>query len=182
MNDYRIFVGAFPTGELTEQLQAIRQQHDAKTARITPPHVTLWGTEWHRGPATAENERDIIARLESIAEQMTAFDLLLGGIESFPPDHRVIYLGVGINEGLLAARRQLVAALGQDKHRHFAPHLTLTMRLDGQRSSALFVQLRQSEWHTQRWAVPIEQLQLMQRGAGDPAWRMIARVGLAGKN
>jgi len=31
--DYRIFVGAFRTGELAERIQAVRLRHDAKTAR-----------------------------------------------------------------------------------------------------------------------------------------------------
>ena len=35
MGDYRIFVGAFPTSELAERIQAVRLQHDAKTACIT---------------------------------------------------------------------------------------------------------------------------------------------------
>jgi hypothetical protein len=44
MNDYRIFVGAFPEGDLADRIQAVRLQHDARTARITAPHVTLAGT------------------------------------------------------------------------------------------------------------------------------------------
>ena len=42
--DYRIFVGAFPGGDLGESIQAIRARYDPKTARITAPHVTLAGT------------------------------------------------------------------------------------------------------------------------------------------
>jgi hypothetical protein len=57
--DYRIFVGAFPEGEVAERIQAVRSRHDAKTARITAPHVTMAGTYWRRGPATPENERDL---------------------------------------------------------------------------------------------------------------------------
>ena len=37
--DYRIFVGAFPTGDLTERIQALR----------------------HYGPATLENEAETLA-------------------------------------------------------------------------------------------------------------------------
>jgi 2'-5' RNA ligase len=66
VNDYRIFIGAFPTGELAERIQAVRLQHDAKTARITAPHVTMAGTYWRSGPATPENERDAIARLQAV--------------------------------------------------------------------------------------------------------------------
>jgi hypothetical protein len=63
--DYRVFVGAFPTGELAERIRAVRVQHDAKTARITAPHVTMAGTYWRSGPATPENECDAIARLQA---------------------------------------------------------------------------------------------------------------------
>ena len=48
--DYRIFVGAFLEGELANAVQAIRQQYDPVTARITPPHVTSAGTYWRSGP------------------------------------------------------------------------------------------------------------------------------------
>lgn len=41
--DYRIFVGAFPEGELAQQIQALSQQFDPVTTRISPPHVTLAG-------------------------------------------------------------------------------------------------------------------------------------------
>ncbi|MFN8445538.1 MAG: 2'-5' RNA ligase family protein [Caldilineaceae bacterium] len=177
-SDYRIFVGAFPTGKLADQIQALRQQHDPKTAFITPPHVTLWGTVWRSGPATPENEAETIAKLETFAHQIQPFGLGLGGIASFPPGHRIIYLAVEKNEGLLAARHQLVSALGSDKHHHFTPHLTLTMRLNDQRSNALYAELLQSEWHLQRWSVPIEHLQLMQRGENDRAWRVIYRLKL----
>ncbi len=37
MNDYRIFIGAFPGGDLADRIQAVRVRHDAKTARITNP-------------------------------------------------------------------------------------------------------------------------------------------------
>lgn len=178
MGDYRIFVGAFPTGALAEQIQALRHQHDPKTASITPPHVTLWGTMWRNGPPIPENETETIASLESIRSQLEPFDLILGGIESFLPRQNVIYLGVQLTEGVLAARHQLLTALGQDKHRHFTPHLTLTMRLNFEKSRALFDQFQQSEWHTQRWHVRIEQLQLMQRGESDPAWRVIHQSAL----
>ena len=176
--DYRIFVGAFPNGELADQIQNLRQQHDPKTAFITPPHVTLWGTIWRSGPATPENEAATIDQLEAIAQQIQPFGLGLGGIASFPPGHRVIYLAVEKNAGLLATRQQLLSALGPDKHRHFTPHLTLTMRLNDQRSNVLYEELRQSEWHQQRWSVSIEHLQLMQRGEKDPAWRMIHKLKL----
>ena len=43
MNDYRIFVGAFPEGDLADRIQTVRLQYDAKTARITAPHVTMAG-------------------------------------------------------------------------------------------------------------------------------------------
>jgi len=43
--DYRIFVGAFPTGDFVDRVQALRKQRDPKTARITPPHVTLAETK-----------------------------------------------------------------------------------------------------------------------------------------
>jgi len=180
VNDYRIFVGAFPTGELTERIQAVRLRHDAKTARITAPHVTMAGTYWRSGPATPENESDAIARLQAVQRQLQPFELALDGVESFLPFNNVIYLRIEQTAGLLAARKVLLDALGPDKERRYTPHLTLTMRLDKGKTQALLKELRQSEWHTGRWVVPLDHLWLMQRGPDDPAWRYIHRVNLQG--
>jgi len=67
---YRIFVGAFLTGELAERVQAVRLQHDAKTARIAAQHVTMAGTYWRSGPATPDNEPDAIARLKAVQYEL----------------------------------------------------------------------------------------------------------------
>ena len=180
--DYRIFVGAFPTGEVVDRIQAVRKQHDPKTARITPPHVTLAGTYWRRGPATPDNEASAIARLHGVQDQIPAFDLMLGGVQTFLPESAVIFLGVEATPGLLAARRVLLEAMGKDKHgEHFKPHLTLAMRLDLPRTEALLDDLRHTEWHTGRWTMRMTELSLMQRGPGDPVWRTIARLPLANK-
>ena len=64
--DYRIFIGAFPDGDLADQIQSIRQQYDPQTAVITPPHVTLAGTYWRNGSPTAANEAELIDRLEGM--------------------------------------------------------------------------------------------------------------------
>ena len=178
--DYRIFAGAFPTGELAERIQALRQRYDAKTARITAPHVTLAGTYWRTGPATPENEAEAIARLQDVQSRIQPFELTLGGVRSFLPGTPVVYLHVELVDGLLAARRTLLEALGQDKHRRFVPHLTLTMRLGRDETRSLLAQLQQSEWHTGQWAVLIDRLWLMQRGPGDSAWRYTHRVDLTG--
>jgi len=178
--DYRIFVGAFPTGDLTERIQALRQRYDAVTARITAPHVTLAGTYWRNGPATLENEAETLACLQTIQNQIQPFELVLGGIGSFLPRRRVIYLQVEPTADLLAARKILLKALGPDKHRCFVPHLTLALRLGRQETQSLLAQLRQSEWHSDRWSALIDHLWLMQRGPDDPAWRYIQRVDLTG--
>ncbi len=179
-HDYRIFVGAFPTGELADRIQAVRLRYDAKTARITPPHVTLAGTYWRSGPPTPENEAATIERLKAIEERLRPFEMIIGGVESFLPDTPVIYLHIEPTDGLLAVRSILLDAIGSDKHRHFAPHLTLTMRLDHAKTQALLNELRRSEWHTRRWRVLNDQLWLMQRGPGDPAWRHIYRIEARG--
>jgi len=176
--DYRVFVGAFPTGELAECIQSVRLRHDAKTARITAPHVTLAGTYWRSGPATPDNERDTIARLQAVQDQLQPFELMLGGVESFLPFNNVIYLRVERTASLLAARKVLLDALGRDKERRYTPHLTLTMRLDKDKTQALLIELRRSDWHIGRWTVPLDHLWLMQRGPDDPAWRYIYRVSL----
>jgi 2'-5' RNA ligase len=176
--DYRIFVGAFLTGDLADRIQALRQRHDPKTARITAPHVTLAGTYSRDGSATPENESDSIARLQAVQDQLFPFKLELGGVRSFLPATPVIYLHAAPNAGLLAVRRTLLAALGQDKHCHFVPHLTLTMRLDKERTQSLLTDLQETHWHTSRWSLSIDHLWLMQRGPADPSWRYIHRVDL----
>jgi 2'-5' RNA ligase len=140
--DYRVFVGAFPKGELGKHIQALRQRYDPPTARITSPHVTLAGTYWRSGPGTPNNEVETIAKLNAVAGQI------------------------------------LVEALGEDKHQDFQPHLTLAMRLSGAAVNTMLVDLRNSQWETQRWVAPIRELRLMQRGPGEPAWRSIAIMDL----
>src|SRR5512137_484808 len=146
VGDYRIFVGAFPTGELAERIQAVRVQHDARTARITAPHVTLAGTYWRSGPPTPQNEAATIEQLRSIETQLRPFELKIGGVETFLPDTPVIYLRIEPTPELLAVRKSLLHVIGQDKQRHFTPHLTLTMRLDQSKTEALLAQLRQTDW------------------------------------
>ena len=179
--DYRIFVGAFPIGDLAERIQALRQRLDPVTARITPPHVTLAGTYWRRGPATPENEAVAMARLPVAAAQVAPFELDLGGVESFLPQTRVIYLRVAVTPGLLAARQAMLGVLGRDKHRDFHPHLTLAMRLDERRTAQALDELRHTTWHTERRRAAIDHLWLMQRGPDDRAWRFIHRIDLQGE-
>jgi len=151
------------------------------TARITPPHVTLAGTYWRRGPATPENEAAAIARLSDAAAKVIPFELDLGGVESFLPQTRVVYLAVSVTPGLLAARQAMLGVLGRDKHRQFHPHLTLAMRLDERRTAQALDEHRQTTWHSSRWHAPIDHLWLMQRGPADKAWRFIHRVNLTGE-
>ena len=177
--DYRIFVGAFPVGELAERIQEIRLRYDPKTARITAPHVTLAGTYWRRGPAIPDNEAQTILDLETAAAKIRPFELILGEVHAFPPAARpVIYLGVALTEEFMCARQTLLEVVGRDTHRRFTPHLTLAMRLKGHAAQAMLADLQSSEWETRRWRTPIDVLHLMQRGPGDPAWRSIARLQL----
>jgi 2'-5' RNA ligase len=176
-NDYRIFMGAFLWGDLAAQVQAVRAHYDPQTARITPPHVTLAGTYWRSGPPTPENEADTLARLAGVTGHIAAFDLILSGIYTFPPVEKpVIYLGVEPTAALLAARRQLIAALGADKHHDFVPHLTLAMRLDAPAARAMQDDLRETAWVRETFTLRITELWLMQRGPIDPAWRQIGRL------
>ena len=180
MNDYRIFVGAFPEGDLADRIQVVRLQHDAKTARITNPHVTMAGTYWRSGSPTPENEAHMIKQLHSIEHQLQPFEMKIGGVETFLPDNPVIYLHVEPTPELLAARRIMVNVIGRDKQRHFTPHLTLTMRLDARQTETLLKELRQTEWLRQPWSVTIDHLWVMQRGPSDPAWRYIHRIEMTG--
>ena len=171
MNDYRIFVGAFPEGDLADRIQAVRSKYDAKTARITAPHVTMAGTYWRDGSPTPENEAHTIEQLRSIEDQLHPFELKIGGVATFLPETPVIYLHIEPTPELLAVRQAMLNVIGQDKQRHFTPHLTLTMRLDARRSETLFEQLRQTDWLVQPRSVTIDHLWLVQRGPNDPAWR-----------
>lgn len=172
--NYRIFVGAFPTGELAEALQKTRLHADYKTACITPPHVTVVGTYWRNGPATPENEAPLIERLQALAPTLPPFSLQLGGVKFFPPRAQpVIYLGVNLTAELVTLRQQLVRVMGFDRRRDFVPHLTLAMRLQGERATQTLAALQASTWATGQWVAPIPELWLMQRGHGDAVWRKI---------
>jgi 2'-5' RNA ligase len=176
--DYRIFVGAFPEGELIAELQALRERIDPVTAAITPPHVTLAGTYWRSGAATAENETVLIHRLQQHQKQMAPFTLELGGIRRF--GDRVLYLGVRPTRSLLAVRQALLKVTGADKHRRFTPHLTLAQRLTPTGLAAVEAELVLTKWEHERWRLPVTELHLMQRGPDDPAWRSIANLELKG--
>lgn len=180
MNDYRIFVGAFPEGDLTDRIQAVRLRHDAKTARITNPHVTMAGTYWRNGSPTPENEAHTIEQLRAIEQQLHPFEMKIGGVATFLPENPVIYLHIELTPELLAARQVMLNVIGRDKQRHFTPHLTLTMRLAARQTETLLPQLRQTDWLMQPWSIGIDHLWLMQRGPNDPAWRYIHRVGMTG--
>lgn len=174
--DYRIFVGAFPEGEQIEQIQALRQKIDPKTAQITPPHVTLAGAYWRTGQPTAANESGLIEKLAGLVPYLRPFTLQMGGIYTF--GQRVIYLGVLPTDEMVAIRNRLLGVMGRDKHRQFRPHLTLVQRLEGEAFSGTLADLQQSEWENGRFTLPIHELRLMQRGPDDPAWRTIHTLPL----
>ncbi len=178
MNDYRIFVGAMIEGELSERIQAIRRKYDPVTARITPPHVTVAGTYWRSGPATPENEAEAIQKLEIIPGILPPFELVLGGVRTFPGDRPIVYLGVEVTKGLIEARNLSLSMLGNDKHRDYKPHLTLAMRLPWKKAWEMVNELQASEWNTEQFAAPIHELCLLQRAQQDRAWRIIHRVKL----
>jgi 2'-5' RNA ligase len=175
--DYRIFVGAFPEGKQIGQVQQLREQIDWKTSQITPPHVTLAGTYWRTGPPNAANEGVLIEKLSALAQYLNPFTLQLGGIYTF--GHRVIYLGVLPTDEMLAIRNRLLGVMGPDKHRQFKPHLTLAMRLEGEKFDEALAELKGSEWEDGRFTTAIQELRLMQRGPNDPAWRTIHTIPLA---
>jgi 2'-5' RNA ligase len=178
MNNYRIFVGAFPEGELAERIQQVRQKYDPVTARITPPHATLAGTYWRSGPATSENEAETIRKLEILPGILPPFELILSGVRTFPGERPVVYLTVEINKGLIEARNLLLSMLGPDQHKEFKPHLTLAMRLSWEQAWEMINDLKETEWNSQKFSAPIHELRLMQRGAQDRTWRVIYRMGL----
>ena len=86
-------------------IQAVREQYDIKTARITPPHVTLAGTYWRSGPAHPAYEKETIAALNTLQGKIHKFELTLGGVQVFKTPRPVIYLDVAPDPGLLEARR-----------------------------------------------------------------------------
>ncbi len=174
--DYRVFIGAFPTGDLAEEIQAVRERYDPKTAVITPPHVTLVGTYWRTGPATAVNEAELIARLEAMTGKIKSFNLALGGIRSF--GRRTVYLGVQPSSDLLKVRATLLRLAGRDKHRRFTPHLTLAMRLNQADTAVMMAELAETAWENGRYKAPIHELRLMQRGPDDAVWRQIYQLPL----
>jgi len=175
--DYRIFVGAFPEGEKIEHIQRLREQLDWKTSQVTAPHVTLAGTYWRSGQPDAANERLLIEKLTALTPYLKPLSLQLGGINTF--GRRVIYLGVLPTDEMLAIRNQLLGVMGRDKHRQFKPHLTLAMRLKGNKFDKALTELQQSEWAEGRFTTPIHELHLMQRGPNDPAWRTIHTMPLS---
>ena len=154
------------------------EEVDGKTAKIIAPYVTLAGTYWRNGEATRAGAQGLIDKLDALSGQLNGFDLQLGGIQTF--GDRVIYLGAKPTDPMLAVRRALINAIGQDKHRRFKPHLTLALRLEQPAFDETLAQLRESEWENGRFTAPITELHLMQRGENDDVWRSIHTIPLQG--
>ena len=60
----------------------------------------------------------------------------------------------------------MLGMLGMDKHTDFRPHLTLAMRLPWDTAWQMVNELQETEWNTQTHIAPIQEVRLMQRGAG----------------
>lgn len=174
--DYRIFIAAFPEGEVVEQIQALREQYDPETAVVLPPHVTLAGIYWRSGPATAQNEANLIAQLKKIRGKIKPFDLILGGIRSF--GSRTVYLSAKPTDDLLKVRATLLRLAGRDKQRRFKPHLTLATNLNKADTAVMLTELQATEWGDGRITIPIHKLHLMQSGPTDSDWHIIHTLEL----
>jgi len=181
--NYRIFIGAFLSGDLAERIQAIRVRLDPKSAKNTMPHVTLAGTYTRIGLPTPGSEAEAISRLCTLHNSVEPFDLVLSGVRTFPPaEQPVIYLHVESTPGLLAARQVIMDQIGPDKHKRFIPHLTLGTRLQGESARRALNTLKTSDLATHRFATAISELRLMQRGPVDSSWRCIATFSLTGNH
>lgn len=186
MNPYRVFVGAFLQGDLAEQLQALRCRYDPVTAQVAPPHVTLAGTYTRKETpqdaslqAIIDAEAESIRRMQILPGILQPFDLVVGGVRTFPGTRPVVYLNVEVNKGLIEARHLLLSILGMDKHSEFKPHLTLAMRTSWEKSWEMVEELQDSAWNQQRLTFPIQDLQLMVRQPTDPAWKCIHKTQLS---
>jgi 2'-5' RNA ligase len=175
-----LFIGVFLSGDLAEQLQAIRQRYSTGTDCSTPPHVTIVRTFWPSDLAPPESGMEIMARLQAVQSQIRPFELRLGGVETFCSPKRVLYLAVEATEGLLATRHKLLETLGLNDLRPFMPHLTLAKGLSQDQFEALLAQLKKTQWHRGRWSIQVDQLQLMRRTVDGSAWHCIQRIGLWG--
>lgn len=175
IGDYQLFVGAFPTGELADRLQKIREEIRGKTG-MTLPHVTLAGTYWRNGKATRAGAQGLINRLDQLSPKLKPFDLEMGGIYTF--GKRVIYLGVSPTEPMLKVRRYLINAIGEDKHRRFRPHLTLAKGLDEESFAKVLAELKEGDLENGRFTAPITELRIMQKAEGEASWRMIHTMRL----
>ncbi len=154
---------------------------DPKTAKITPPHVTLAGTYDRPGLPSPASEAEAITRLGGLHQLVSPFELVMAGVRTFPPvDSPVIYLGIEPSSELLAARQALLGFLGPDNHRRFRPHLTLAMRLQGEPLRKALAYFQSSDWATRRMTFTVDELRMMQRGPGDASWRCVARFPLNG--
>ena len=176
IGDYQLFIGAFPTGELADQIQRIRGEVDGKSITIVDPHVTVAGTYWRNGKATRAGAQGLIDRLDRLSPKLKSFELDMGGVYTF--GKRVIYLGVRPTDPLLAIRAHLVNTIGEDKHRRFRPHLTLALDLEDASFAAALAELKEGELGNGRFSAPIAELRLMQRAEGEHAWRVIHTIAL----
>lgn len=175
----RIFIGAFPTGSIAADLQAIRIKYDPKTAKISSPHVTLAGIYEYSENWFLKNEEEIITKIQDICTNIPTFEIQLGGVRIFPSKRKsIVYLEVVQTPDLLTARKELLSILGPDRHTHYTPHLTLAMRITDQQAKEMQSALSNKIWDQKQKTFSVASLQLMQRFPTDASWRTITVLQL----
>jgi len=111
-----------------EQLQGARERFGDPLARAIPTHLTLLPPTSLPLPALA----DVLLHLDGVARELTGFELVLAGTDTFRPVSPVVF--VRVQEGGSACDRLQRAVrtgpLERDLTFPFHPHVTVAHHLD----------------------------------------------------
>ncbi|HYV96525.1 MAG TPA: 2'-5' RNA ligase family protein [Gemmatimonadaceae bacterium] len=123
-----IFVVVRVDGTLGEKIGAIQRSHDARLAKLWPPHVTIIGSSGC-GPIVADTSvAELEAALRPVAARHAPLTVAFGAPQRFP-DRDIVVLPLDPH-GPLRALHEDLARSGLRAHRArypFTPHCTLTM-------------------------------------------------------
>ena len=133
----RLAIAHMVSGKAAAVINALRQQHDPRTAAAIGAHITL------AAPCdTPTSVEDLEAALSRIAASAQPFELTIAGVATFLPNSSVCYLEVQPSEPLVGLHDLLVANLHWQEAFPYVPHVTVTEYLPPADTEAVALQLR----------------------------------------
>ncbi len=140
----RLAIAAMLTGAAAEVVNALREKYDPRSAAAIGAHVTV------AGPADTEMDIESAAGIVAeVAEQVSAFEVTVGGVRTFLPVSPVCYLEVRPQDLLRALHEELVARLGWQEQFGYTPHATIAEYLEAGETERVARELEAADFRAQ---------------------------------